>query len=74
MNDAVQLMLGNLAIPDGVRLANDVPDSECRACTLDTKDHTIGLRFPVGVGYYGAGFEKVCLKDWRRFSQRQLEP
>jgi len=66
MKDEVQLGLVGFQIPEDVRLCEQVPDSECHNCRLNTQDHTIGMKFPVP--YYGnyLAYEKVCIKDWRR--------
>lgn len=48
------------SIPSGVRWAEDVPNSECRRCQLNSEDHTIDHKFSIGNVSY-----KVCLKDYR---------
>ena len=58
-----------LNIPDGIRFAEDVPDSECKSCKLDTEDHTIGRKYKIGDASY-----KVCLKDYRANEEEQVMP
>jgi ParB/RepB/Spo0J family partition protein len=51
-------------IPEGVRLAQDVPKGECKDCALATEDHTIGHKFPAVVAGHPAS-NLVCIKDYR---------
>jgi ParB family chromosome partitioning protein len=50
-------------IPEGVRLAQDVPKEECLKCLLGTEDHTIEFSFPDAKG----AFRQVCVKDYQAY-------
>jgi len=54
-------------IPEGVRLAKDVPNTECCDCKLSTTDHTIGFKFKSETG----GYLNVCIKDYRKWEKEQ---
>ena len=53
--------------PAGVRWAEDVPDTECAKCNLDTEDHCINFSFPAPskTASDGVVYRKVCVKDYR---------
>ncbi len=46
-------------VPEGVRLAENVPDEECKNCALAPTDHTVNHSF--SAGHVSV---KVCLKDY----------
>jgi hypothetical protein len=52
-----------VVIPEGVRLAQEVPDDECLKCLLATEDHTIEFSFPDAKG----AFRHVCVKDYQAY-------
>ena len=60
-------------IPEGVRLCENVPDAECNVCKLTTEDHTVNFNFPIQ-HTYGLAYQKVCLKDWAKYSKKEVKP
>jgi len=60
------------AIPDGVRLAEEVPDEECHKCDLAPTDHTVNFSFPITENG-STGYQKVCLKDWAKHIKKEKE-
>ena len=51
----------------GIRIDRFVSPLECRECSLDTKDHTVGNLFWHWIPAYECGGPiKICLKDYYR--------
>lgn len=65
-----------VGIPEGVRLAHLVPDSECQNCNLAATDHTFDFKFPAPSksASNGVVYQKVCIKDYRAWEHKQGVP
>ena len=60
-------------IPEGVRLASDVPKSECSSCNLGPTDHTVNFSFPKKYpSHSGVAYQLVCLKDWAKYKKKEV--
>jgi len=59
-----------MKIPDGVRIAQEVPDEECSKCALGPTDHTVNFSFPITEFNGGVAYQLVCLKDWAKYKKK----
>jgi len=59
-----------MKIPEGVRIAQEVPQEECNKCGLGPTDHTVNFSFPIPEFHGGVAYQLVCLKDWEKYKKK----